>query len=191
MTEIHEFYANLAAKAAPKPNLLLASHAKRSFRMGLFASVMLISSGLEMTANAQQSTADVGAYNTLIGNVLLTGYSTAGTYTFTPSPNWRQLCAYVEGSGGGGGGGPAQSATGTVASGGGGGGSGGVNYRCYSPSDLPASASGTLTITVAAGGAGGAGGVTQADGTIGTAGTGGVAGRGTYDEVGVFGAFKF
>ena len=33
--------------------------------------------------------------------------------------------------------------------------------------------------------------ISTQNGTIGTAGTGGVAGRGTYDEVGVFGAFKF
>ena len=40
-------------------------------------------------------------------------------------------------------------------------------------------------------GSGNGGSISTQNGTIGTAGTGGVAGRGTYDEVGVFGAFKF
>ena len=86
----------------------------------------------------------------------IVAYTSSVTFTKGTYPYAQQFCWLLYGGGGGGGGG-ALVTSGTAASGGAGGGGGGKAYKCYLPSDL---GSGSITVTVGAGGTAGAGGTT-------------------------------
>lgn len=77
-------------------------------------------------------------------------FSTAGTFTYTPSPGTRYVIVEVQGAGGGGGGAPATTSAQVSASSGGGGGS-------FAKSRITSAFAG-VTVTVGAAGVGGASG---------------------------------
>ena len=136
------------------------------------ASQVGLYSALDGSSKAQLYTKNSDSEITkLSGAPLVTWYTNAGTYTFTPQ-SWTKSITVTCIGGGGGGGSGRVSANGVAAYGGGGGGGGGFNTRTFSLAELTPTPA-TFTVVVGAGGNGGAAqtnastdGITGVDGNL-------------------------
>ena len=184
------------------PSLWYGSHMFTTSSAPTLASASQVGlySALDGSSKAQLYTVNSDSEITkLSGAPLVTWYTNAGTYTFTPQSWTKRITVTVIGGGGGGGSGRRGAAS-SARYGGGGGGGAGFNTRTFSLAELTPTPA-TFTVVVGAGGDGGGAvisddtsgtnGVTGAESSFGTVirALGGSYGNGGTDATGYGGSY--